>query len=197
LPRLAKSTGTLDAYNSFNGAKHACEQNREPDVDVLLGRLSDAWAWMVDHGVVGPAPGHDSGWSRLTERGRVLAADPGIGDQDRCRGLMPFGLDRSIEPKVRPVFERGDFETAAFAAMKEVEVRVRSLAGKPDSLLSTKLMQEAFTPAKADGTAGPLTDTEADGGEPVALSPCRGSPGRGRAARGRPGRAEVGRPDRR
>lgn len=169
LPQLAESTGTLNAHNSLNGAKHAYEKNREPDVDALLGRLSDAWAWMVGHGLVGPAPGQDSGWCRLTERGRALAVDPTAATKIITEDLMPFGLHRSIEPKVRPVFERGDFETAAFAAMKEVEVRVRSLAGKPDSLLGTKLMQEALAPAKADGTSGRLTDTGADGGEQVAL----------------------------
>ena len=169
LPQLAKATGTLNAHNSLNGAKHAYEQCGEPDADALLGRLSDAWAWMVAHGLIGPAPGQDSGWSRLTERGRALAVDPIAGTKIVIDDLMPFGLHRSIEPKVRPLFERGDFETAAFAAMKEVEVRVRSLAGKPDSLLGTKLMQEAFAPAKADGISGRLTDTEAEGGEQVAL----------------------------
>jgi uncharacterized protein (TIGR02391 family) len=169
LPQLAKATGALNAFNSLNGAKQAYEQNREPDVEALRARLSDAWSWMVAHGLVGPAPGHDSGWSRLTERGRLLAADPAAVTKIVTEDLMPFGLHRGIEPKVRPVFERGDFETAAFAAMKEVEVRVRYLAGKSDSLLGTKLMQEAFAPAKLDGVAGPLTDTEADGGEQVAL----------------------------
>ncbi|MGE0308229.1 MAG: TIGR02391 family protein [Acidimicrobiia bacterium] len=169
LPQLATSTGALSAHNSFNGAKHAFEQNREPDVDALLARMSDAWAWMVSHGLIGPMPAQDSGWSRLTERGRSLAADPLAATKIVTEDLMPFGLHRLIEPKVRPVFERGDFETAAFAAMKEVEVRVRALSAKPDSLLGTKLMHEAFAPAKSDGSAGPLTDTGADGGEQVAL----------------------------
>jgi len=48
--------------------------------------------------------------------------------------------------------------------MKEVEVRVRELAGAADSLLGTKLMQQAFSPT----VPGPLTDQRADGGEQVA-----------------------------
>jgi hypothetical protein len=57
LPQLAQSGGSLSARNSFGGAKHAFEQNREPDVEALLARLSDAWSWLISHGLVGPMPG--------------------------------------------------------------------------------------------------------------------------------------------
>ncbi|OII01403.1 TIGR02391 family protein [Curtobacterium sp. MCBA15_007] len=61
-----------------------------------------------------------------------------------------------------PAFVRGDYETAAFAAMKAVEVRVRELSGLPDGLVGVKLMQEAFK------ETGPLTDPDAEAGERVA-----------------------------
>ncbi|MCX5122084.1 TIGR02391 family protein [Micromonospora sp. NBC_00362] len=51
-----------------------------------------------------------------------------------------------MEFTARPQFLRGDYETAALTAMKEVEVRRR--AGLSDSLVGTKLMQEAFGPPK-------------------------------------------------
>jgi len=55
---------------------------------------------------------------------------------------------------------RGEFDVAAFQAMKAVEVAVRDAAGLPDSLLGTKLMQAAFAPEN-----GPLADMSAEGGE--------------------------------
>jgi uncharacterized protein (TIGR02391 family) len=50
---------------------------------------------------------------------------------------------------------------AVFAAMREVEIRVRELAGAPASLLGVPLMQQAFAPK----SPGPLVDTNAEGGE--------------------------------
>lgn len=47
-------------------------------------------------------------------------------------------------------------------ALKEVEVAVRRASDSPDSLIGTKLMQEAFRPG------GPLAREDADGGEVVA-----------------------------
>jgi uncharacterized protein (TIGR02391 family) len=48
-----------------------------------------------------------------------------------------------------------------FAALREVEIRVRELANAPKSLLGVKLMQQAFS---VNGS-GPLLDTAADPGE--------------------------------
>lgn len=62
--------------------------------------------------------------------------------------------------KVRPIFLLGDYETAAFKAMKDVEVRVRELAKLPNDLIGVTLMRQAFNP-----TSGPLTDPAHEGGE--------------------------------
>jgi uncharacterized protein (TIGR02391 family) len=50
---------------------------------------------------------------------------------------------------------------AVFVAMREVEIRVRDLAGAPDSALGTKLMDKAFAP----GIPGVLVDLDAEKGE--------------------------------
>jgi uncharacterized protein (TIGR02391 family) len=48
--------------------------------------------------------------------------------------------------------------------MREVEIRVRELAGASDSEIGVKLMRSAF------GPTGPLTDASLDGGERDAVS---------------------------
>ena len=53
----------------------------------------------------------------------------------------------------------GQYETACFAAMKEVEVRVRSLAGLSDDWYGTKLMRKAFN------AGGALRDSSLEEGE--------------------------------
>jgi hypothetical protein len=61
-------------------------------------------------------------------------------------------------------FIRGEFDVAAFQAMKAVEVSMRAAAGLGDNLIGVKLVREAFAPE-----AGPLTDTSAEGGERVGI----------------------------
>jgi uncharacterized protein (TIGR02391 family) len=60
---------------------------------------------------------------------------------------------------------RGDFETAAFQAMKAVEVSVREAAKLAAKDIGVPLMRKAF-----DVDKGPLTDMSAEGGERQALS---------------------------
>ncbi|MFI5982420.1 TIGR02391 family protein [Streptomyces sp. NPDC051555] len=78
-----------------------------------------------------------------------------------------------LEAKARPQFLRGDFEVAAFMAMKDVEVRVRELAGLSNSAIGKTLMTDAFRPPKnandPNDHGGPLWDPTADPGEAVAL----------------------------
>jgi uncharacterized protein (TIGR02391 family) len=62
-------------------------------------------------------------------------------------------------------FMRGDFHTAAFQAMKAVEIAVREAAGLAASDIGTKLMRKAF-----DTDRGPLTDKTAELSERQALS---------------------------
>lgn len=66
--------------------------------------------------------------------------------------------------KVQTQFLLGEYELAAFAAMREVEIRVRELAHADNSLIGVKLMREAFKP---DG--GPLADENLDAGERVGM----------------------------
>ena len=56
----------------------------------------------------------------------------------------------------------GEFDVAAFQAMKAVEASVRATSGLGDNLIGVKLMREAFAP-----DAGPLTDMNAEGGKRV------------------------------
>lgn len=156
---------TLNANNVFRGAEQAFQSNGERDVDALLSRLSDAWAWLVARGLIGPHPKQtDSSWKRVTSLGREVAGDSGgqakLWAADRLAGV----LDPALEEKVRPIFNLGDYETACFAAMKTVEVEVRTATGLESSVIGVDLMRQAF---KVDG--GPLADPVAHRGEKLAL----------------------------
>jgi len=65
--------------------------------------------------------------------------------------------------RVRSQFLLGEYELGAFAAMREVEIRVRELTGSPASLVGVKLMRESF---REDGK---LSNPDLDPGERVGL----------------------------
>ena len=164
---LLRSLGagqTVNANNMLRGAEQAFDQNNEQDKDHLLARLADAWAWLEARGLIGPHPKNTSSvWQRVTSAGRELGGDPQgqakLWSADRLAGK----LDATLEDKVRPIFNLGDYETACFAAMKAVEVEVRTASGLDAALVGVDLMRQAFKPG------GPLADPGAHGGEVVAI----------------------------
>jgi uncharacterized protein (TIGR02391 family) len=157
---LGEEGATVHAGNYMNGAQQAHQS--EFDREKLVGRLSDAWAWLVARGCIGPATSNSGGWERVTRTGGEIAAGDdalaGVWATERLAGE----LSQPLNLTARPAFSRADYETASFAAMKAVEVEVRRLGGFEDGLIGTKLMQEAFK------TNGKLTDGAAEPGEQVA-----------------------------
>lgn len=75
----------------------------------------------------------------------------------------------ALHPRIAQLVEQqfllGEYDVAVFVAMREVEIRVRELAGAPDSDLGTRLMDKALAP----GIPGPLVDLDAEGGEQQAM----------------------------
>ncbi|MET7949074.1 TIGR02391 family protein [Micromonospora sp. NPDC005324] len=125
--------------------------------------LSEAWNWLESHGLIAWDLGSDTDKSfAISRKGRQLL-------QDGLRWLraverLDVELVPALERVARPQFLRGDFELAAFAAMKEVEVQVRAKAGLgtgPDEV-GVKLMTKAFR------QGGPLFRGELEGGESIA-----------------------------
>ncbi len=78
---------------------------------------------------------------------------------------LDVDLHQSIAWTARSQFLMGEFELAAFAALKEVEVRVRALGGFSDEQVGVGLMAAAFSPNRP----GPLADTNAEAGEQEAV----------------------------
>lgn len=168
LPIDALALLVLDDYVAGNGWNwqnwmRESEQYgtaRDPEVGLAL---SEAWSWLMTHGLVVRDPSQSSTDAyRISRLGREtlkygvarLAAAERLG----------VALHLRIAQRIQQQFLLGEFELAVFASMKEVEVRVRELAGASQSLLGTKLMQQAFSAEN-----GTLTDPNADPGEQVAM----------------------------
>jgi uncharacterized protein (TIGR02391 family) len=115
-----------------------------------------AEAWMVLHreGLIAPKPNDSTHtWIFITRRGWLLLKQSNFDSYYRGHLLPASALDPDLATKIRPIFLRGEYDTAVFAAFKEVEVRVRVAAAMPFESLGTVLMREAF-----DAERGPLTD---------------------------------------
>jgi hypothetical protein len=125
--------------------------------------ISEAWAWLTAQGLLVPSPtasasGHD--WRVLSRRAYRFENEAEFTRFAFARILPKDALHSRISNTVWSAFMRGEFDVAAFQAMKAVEVAVREASGLPQDLLGVKLMRKAFDPKD-----GPLTDVEADEGE--------------------------------
>lgn len=134
-------------------------QNRRHEIALAL---AEAWAWLEAQGLIVPAPSQSPGTTCrvLSRRATRFQSEAEFADYAVARMLRREALHPKIADRVWMAFMRGEFDVAAFQAMKAVEVAVRDAAGLPDSLLGTRLMQAAFAPDN-----GPLTDVSTESGE--------------------------------
>lgn len=158
----ARDNGEWNWKNWILAAKRGYQGRRD-----VLPVFSEAWSWLLNRGLVVWDPGQSSEASFVISRQGHQALERGL-PWIRAVQRLDIQLVPVLEGTARPQFLRGDFEAAALLAMKEVEVRVRGLAGLSTDLVGTALMQQAFRPAK-NGDGGPLADPDAEGGEAVAL----------------------------
>jgi uncharacterized protein (TIGR02391 family) len=123
--------------------------------------LAEAWAWLEAQRLIIPAPdqGHGTSYRVLSRRARRFQSEAEFTSYTVARMLPREALHPKIADKVWMAFMRGEFDVAAFQAMKTVEVTVRETSELPDSLLGVKLMREAFR------DNGPLADMSAEAGE--------------------------------
>ena len=135
----------------------------EKRADVSLA-LSEAWAWLEAQGLIVPASGANgqNGWRVLSRRARKMETSAEFANFKVGRLLPKEVLHARIADRVWGAFMRGEFDSAAFQAMKGVEVAVRTAACLGAGDIGSTLMRKAF--AVEDG---PLTDMTAEKGERV------------------------------
>lgn len=160
LATQADGGGSLNANSTLRGFEQALSADPQADARRLMARIADAWSWLEARACIGPsATNTTSVWQQVTEVGHELAADPAAISKVWAAERLAGDLDQALSA-ARSNFALGDYETAAFAAMKAVEVEVRRASGLPNELLGVNLMRKAFNP-----TDGVLRDPEAEGGE--------------------------------
>ncbi|MFM0140438.1 TIGR02391 family protein [Caballeronia grimmiae] len=128
--------------------------------------LAEAFAWLEAQGLVIPDEGMNgqNGWRRLSRRAQRFENPAAFADYRTARLLPKELLHPTIATTVWLSFMRGAYETAAFEAMREVEIVVREAAGFGASAHGMPMMKKAFNPDN-----GPLADYAIDAGEREAM----------------------------
>jgi uncharacterized protein (TIGR02391 family) len=152
-----------DGWNWQNWMRGAEQQGTARDREI--GRaLSEGWSWLMTHGLVVRDPSQPSADAYVVSRLGEETLRYGVG---KLAAAERLGM--SLHPRIAQLVEQqfllGEYDVAVFVAMREVEIRVRDLAGASDSDLGTKLIDKAFAP----GIPGVLVDPKAEPGEQQAM----------------------------
>jgi uncharacterized protein (TIGR02391 family) len=121
----------------------------------ITDRFMEAWAWLEREGFIVRRAQDVSGNDFFVTRAgnEVVAAEDFAAH--RLASMFPDGLDPVLMRAVKPLFVRGDYDTAVFRAFKEVEVRVRKKSPSLAHEYGVELMNKAF------GPRGPLMSQHA------------------------------------
>ncbi len=151
-----KQIGNINRYNytldSSSGLQEYAGQYRTE----FLKRLMEAFIWLEREMFVAPQPGNGDHWYFITRRGDRLLQNEDFKTYAKETLLSSTTLDPILAQKVKPLFLRGDYDTAIFQAFKEVEIRVRKVGNYAKDDLGVDLMRRAFHPK-----TGVLTNKEA------------------------------------
>jgi uncharacterized protein (TIGR02391 family) len=157
LDRLLKKVGERMPGDSAYGRLQSVK-----DDSTHVGRaLAEAWGWLVSEGLIAEAATALAwgqfpvdGFYFVTRFGERVASHPSAREWVAAERRLGVSLHPRLEERARRQFVLGEFEAAAFVAMREVEVAVREQAELPTTVIGTDLMNRAF----ADG--GPLADAD-------------------------------------
>lgn len=157
---LLKHLATMQDPNARGFLVAGRNQGRQ---NHILLYWSEALNWLVSKNLVAfGRPDHSSPEAMFVTRRGKQVVETGL-EPIRAAERLDLDLHDRLE-RVKSQFLLGEFELAAFAALREVEIRVRELSGAENSLIGVKLMRDAF------GQQGKLTDPDLDSGEQEAIS---------------------------
>jgi uncharacterized protein (TIGR02391 family) len=110
----------------------------------ITERFMEAWSWLEREGFIAHRANDINGLNFfVTRAGEKVAAMEDYAAWSKAN-LFPDWLDPILMRTVKPLFVRGDYDTAVFRAFKEVEVRVRKKHPSLANEYGVDLMNKAF-----------------------------------------------------
>ena len=126
--------------------------------------ISEGMSWLIAGGLLGPAAwssGAGSEWT-ISKAGH-LALESGTSRHVEARRRLGQGLHSRLRDAALYNFERGNYEVAVFAAMKEVEVALRSAAGFGPDKYGRQLVTDALRVGSGTFVISDETPAEQEG----------------------------------
>ncbi len=149
-------TNAWNAHNFLNSGMNL----RLPEA--VTRCWAEALNWLISKNLVARGtPGQTSANTIFVTRLGIKVLEAGL-EKIHAAERVDLALHDRLT-NVKSQFLIGEYELAAFAAMREVEIRVRELSGADSSLLGVKLMRKSF------GDSGKLADPALDPGERVGI----------------------------
>lgn len=149
----------------YNFISTHCRGQDQSRFQKISEAIVEAWIILEREGLIAPQPESQGiEWVFITRRGRSFLQQGGdLRAYLHSNLLPPHAVNAKLGLKVRPLFLRGDYDTAVFAAFKELEIRVREGAALDADTVGVALMRAAFDAKKGAlrESSLPLAEREA------------------------------------
>ena len=146
LEYLNSIPGPLELTRYHFGSPETVAEYPSEYQESIRQALIEGWVWLENEGLIAlsRAGSHDGGRIFITRQGLKLKKSTDLEVYCRANLLPKKLLHPVIAQKVYHLFLRGDYDTAVFQALKEVEVAVRNAGGYSNENYGTDLMRKAF-----------------------------------------------------
>lgn len=141
----------FNRINLISGLSNYYDKNDCYKISIVI---SESWSWLEREVLIilDPDDVTSGQWFVISRKGKKLKNATDFKKYHFGNLLPRENLNPILLQKVRPVFIRGDYETAVLLAFREVEIGIRN-ASSLTSLYGVDLARKAF-----DSKSGPLTD---------------------------------------
>ena len=160
-----KKIGHINRYSYTLGTNSGMREYAEEHLKDFQKRLMEAFIWLEREMFIAPQPEEQGDWRFITRKGEKVLQDEDFTAYSQGLLLPSENLHPILIRKVKPLFLRGDYDTAIFQAFKAIEVQVRKKGGYAKSDIGVNLMRKAF-----HTKTGKLTNTHSEESEKQAMS---------------------------
>ncbi len=167
-PFVLKDLNEIDQINRYN---YTLKTNGDMQdyagehIKDFQKQLMEAFIWLEREMFLAPAPDSQGEWRFITRSGEKVLQEEDFSAYKKGFLLPSENLHPVLIRKVKPLFLRGDYDTAIFQAFKAIEVQVRKVGEYTKSDLGVDLMRKAFNPQ-----TGKLANTHSLPAEKEAMS---------------------------
>lgn len=141
-----KEIGSINRYNYTLNTGSEIKDYAGTNIDLFQKHLMEAFIWLERELLLAPMPNQTGEWRFITRKGLKVLEEESFSSFSHSDLLSSENLHPVLIRKVKPLFLRGDYDTAIFQAFKAVELMVRKVGRYKKSDYGVNLMRKAFNP---------------------------------------------------